>query len=74
MRMGPFVDALNLNVDRYSFGGLKYGVGFGFHYRSPVGPVNFDIGINPSPQSYRNSAGIMTREDSYRIHFSIGNL
>ncbi len=73
MRMGPFVDALNLNVDSFSFGRLKYGVGFGFHYRSPIGPVNFDIGINPKPEVVR-IGNTLTREDSYRIHFSIGNL
>lgn len=73
LRMGPFVDAANLNLDTYSFGHLKFGIGFGLHYRSPVGPVNFDIGFNPSPKTSRVN-GVETREDSYRIHFSIGNL
>jgi outer membrane protein assembly complex protein YaeT len=65
MKFGPFVDAANLNLDHYSFGGLRYGVGAGFHYKSPVGPVNFDIGVNPKPRF---------GEDDYRVHFSIGNI
>jgi outer membrane protein insertion porin family len=65
MKFGPFVDAANLNIDRYNLGALRYGVGAGFHYKSPVGPVNFDIGVNPSPQ---------IGDDSYKLHFSIGNI
>lgn len=44
MRFGPFIDAGNLFVDRYVIGNFRYGGGFGFHYQSPVGPVNFDLG------------------------------
>ncbi|MBC7387469.1 MAG: BamA/TamA family outer membrane protein [Cryobacterium sp.] len=65
MKFGPFIDAANLNLDRYSFGGLRYGVGAGFHYKSPVGPVNFDFGVNPKP-------GL--GEDNFKLHFSIGNI
>ncbi len=65
MKFGPFVDAFNLNLDKYSLGGLRYGVGAGFHYKSPVGPVNFDLGINPAPR---------LGEDNYQLHFSIGNI
>lgn len=69
MKFGPFFDAGNLNIDKYSLGNahgtFRYGVGAGFHYKSPVGPVNFDIGVNPSPRA---------EEDSYKLHFSIGNI
>jgi outer membrane translocation and assembly module TamA len=65
MKFGPFVDAANLNLDHYTLGSLRYGVGAGFHYKSPVGPVNFDIGVNPSPRP---------GEDAYKLHFSIGNI
>lgn len=65
MKFGPFIDAANLNLDHYTLGALRYGVGAGFHYKSPVGPVNFDFGVNPSPRQ---------GEDSYRLHFSIGNI
>lgn len=64
LRFGPFWDAANMKVDHYSLGNLIYDAfGFGFRYRSPVGPVNFDIGFNPNPRQ---------GEDSYRLHFSIG--
>ncbi len=63
MRFGPFLDAANLLVDRYSFGNLRAGAGVGFHYQSPVGPVNFDWGFNLAPQP---------GEDPFRFYFSIG--
>lgn len=69
MKFGPFFDGGNLNIDKYSLGNahgtFRYGVGAGFHYKSPVGPVNFDIGVNPSRRG---------EEDSYKLHFSIGNI
>jgi outer membrane protein insertion porin family len=65
MKFGPFVDAANLNLDHYTFGALRFGVGAGFHYKSPVGPVNFDIGENIHPHP---------GEDSYKLDFSIGNI
>ena len=68
MKFGPFVDAANLNIDHYTLGSLRWGVGAGFHYKSPVGPVNFDVGFNPWPDRFH------PEEDSYRIHFSIGNI
>jgi outer membrane protein insertion porin family len=68
MKFGPFVDAANLNIDHYTLGALRWGVGAGFHYKSPVGPVNFDIGFNPWPDRFH------PEEDSYRLHFSIGNI
>ena len=63
MRFGPFIDAGNLMVDRFSFGALRYGTGVGFHYQSPVGPVNFDLGFKVDPQP---------DEEAWRFYFSIG--
>jgi outer membrane protein insertion porin family len=68
LKFGPFLDAANLNVDNtapgiFLFGGLRYGVGFGFHYQTPVGPVNLDIGFNPARRD---------NEDPWRFYFSIG--
>jgi len=65
IRIGPFLDAANLNVDSYNMTKLRYGTGVGLKYMSPLGPVNFDIGVNPRPKQ---------GEDGYRIHFSIGTL
>ena len=63
LRFGPFLDAANLNVDSIWAGPLRLGVGFGFHYQTPVGPVNLDWGFNPYPQQ---------GEESNQIYFSIG--
>gem|GEM_PF-473410 len=63
MRFGPFLDAGNLMVDRFSFGSLRYGTGVGFHYQSPVGPVNFDLGFKVDPRP---------DEEAWRFYFSIG--
>jgi outer membrane protein insertion porin family len=63
MWFGPFLDAANLKVDRYSFGDLRMGSGVGLHYQSPIGPVNFDWGFKISPQP---------NEDPYRFYFSLG--
>lgn len=63
LKLGVFVDAANLLLDRYSFGNLFYGPGFGLHYQTPVGDVNFDIGFRV-PR--------VENADSYQIHFSVG--
>jgi outer membrane protein insertion porin family len=64
MRIGPFFDAANLLVDDFSLTrGLRMGTGFGLHYLTPVGPVNFDLGFKVDPKP---------NEDRYRFYFSIG--
>ncbi|MGK5086813.1 POTRA domain-containing protein [Bdellovibrionota bacterium FG-2] len=63
VRFGPFVDAGNIYVDRILLGQLRYSTGFGFHYQTPVGPVNAEWGFKVHPQ---------LGEDAYRFHFSIG--
>jgi outer membrane protein insertion porin family len=65
LRFGPFLDAGNLRIDSFSFGGLRYGTGFGFHYLTPVGPVNLDWGFKVDPQP---------GEDTNQFYFSIGVL
>jgi outer membrane protein insertion porin family len=65
LRVGPFLDAANLRIDSFSFGGLRYGSGFGFHYLTPVGPVNLDWGFKLNP---------LPGEDTNQFYFSIGVL
>ncbi len=63
LKAGIFLDAANLLIDNFSFGGLRYSAGFGFHYQTPVGPVNLDWGFKldrPGDSS------------TDQIHFSIG--
>lgn len=61
LRFGPFLDAANLLLDHFSFSDqMNFGTGVGFHYLTPVGPVNLDYGnkLGPVPGS--------------QIYFSIG--
>jgi outer membrane protein insertion porin family len=48
-------------------GHLRGSVGFGARYRSPIGPVRFDVGFK---LDRRTIAG--NRESRYALHFSIG--
>jgi outer membrane protein assembly complex protein YaeT len=52
-------------------GDLRYAVGPGLRYQTPVGPIRFDIGyqLNPIPGLIVNGAPEARR---WRIHFSIG--
>ena len=63
LRVGPFLDAANLNVDEYSLNNMRFGYGAGFHYQTPVGPVNLDFGFKFRP---------LPSEDPWKIYFSIG--
>lgn len=63
LRFGPFIDAANLQHDAFSLGNLRYGGGLGFHYQTPVGPVNLDYGFKLDPR---------VGEDSSLLYFSIG--
>lgn len=65
LHMGPFLDAGNLLINEFSFGNLRYGAGFGVHYRTPVGPVNFDWGFKIDP---------LPGEEPSAFYFSVGIL
>jgi outer membrane protein insertion porin family len=69
LRFGPFLDAANLQVDTYSFDQMRYGAGFGFHYQTPVGPVNLDVGFNLDP---RHDPDPLKDEDFYQLYFTVG--
>jgi outer membrane protein insertion porin family len=62
---GVFLDAGNLwqdpsLADRFA---LRYGVGAGIRFTTPVGPIALDYGINPDRRRW---------EDFGAFHFSIG--
>jgi outer membrane translocation and assembly module TamA len=65
LKIGPFLDAANLLQDRFSFGQLRWGSGFGLHYPTPIGSINLDWGYDlfplPSDSWNRN-----------QFYFSIG--
>jgi outer membrane protein assembly complex protein YaeT len=67
-----FVDAGNVWPDSMGFNGdLRYAVGPGLRYQTPVGPIRFDVGyqINPIPDLSVNGNPQKRR---FRAHFSIG--
>ncbi|MXX12304.1 MAG: BamA/TamA family outer membrane protein, partial [Gemmatimonadetes bacterium] len=61
-----FVDAGNVDAKSGAFnpGSLKYAVGAGLRYLSPVGPVRFDVGYRMSDDS------TVTKRIQY--HISLG--
>jgi outer membrane protein assembly factor BamA len=68
-----FLDAGNVWADRRSvdLGTLRYAVGTGLRYDTPVGPVRLDVGyqLNPIDGLLVNGAPQIRR---WRVHFSIG--
>jgi outer membrane protein assembly complex protein YaeT len=68
-----FFDAGNVWAESAGFrlGDLRYAVGPGFRYQTPVGPVRFDVGyqLNPIPDLLVNGSPQTRR---WRMHFSIG--
>jgi len=60
-----FGDAGNVRRDYRDFGlgALQYGVGAGVYVKTPVGPVRFDLAVNPDPEK---------KEDRWNMHLSVG--
>ncbi len=46
---------------------LRYGLGVGIRRATPIGPLQLDLGLNPSPLDYRG-------EEVVRVHFAVGAL
>lgn len=68
-----FVDAGNVWEGDWQFklGDLRYAVGPGLRYQTPVGPIRFDIGyqLNPIPELLVDGEPQPRR---WRMHFSVG--
>ncbi|MCA9653634.1 MAG: outer membrane protein assembly factor BamA [Myxococcales bacterium] len=56
---------------RFRFRDLRYSVGFGFRWQSPIGPLRFEWGIPLDRQ--RPTALLRRGEDPITFEFSIGN-
>ncbi len=68
-----FLDAGNVWAESlgFKFGELRYAIGPGLRYQTPVGPIRFDLGyqLNPTPELIVNGSPQIRR---FRLHFSIG--
>jgi outer membrane protein assembly complex protein YaeT len=68
-----FMDAGNVWAESGGFkvGDLRYAVGPGLRYQTPIGPIRFDVGyqLNPIPGLVVNGQEQTRR---WRLHFSIG--
>jgi outer membrane protein assembly complex protein YaeT len=68
-----FVDAGNTFAETIRFGDLKYGVGTGLRYLSPVGPVRFDFGYKLRRQIlYFDEHGKAVYERPYAYFITLG--
>jgi len=68
-----FLDAGNVWAESGGFklGDLRYAIGPGLRYQTPIGPIRFDVGyqLNPIPGLVINGQPEQRR---WRLHFSIG--
>ena len=69
-----FLDGGNVWTDAWDFnlGDLRYDVGPGLRYKTPIGPFRVDLGyqLNPIPGLLVERRS--TRPRRFRFHFSIG--
>ena len=63
----PYTDRSELLDDTLDdfFSEFKFGIGIGFQYLLPVGPIRVDVAYNRDPEEQWN-------EDSWVYHFSLG--
>jgi len=68
-----FTDVGNVYPQRIQFNDLRYGVGTGVRYLSPVGPIRFDIGYNLNRRILRfNTDGSPVRERPLSYFLTLG--
>ena len=70
-----FLDGGNVWADTYDFdlGDMRYAVGGGLRYRTPVGPIRVDVGWQLTPNELLVIDGNpFSEQRRWRIHFSVG--
>jgi len=68
-----FTDVGNVYHQAIDFGDLRYGVGTGIRYLSPVGPIRFDVGYNLNRRILRFDAdGKAVRERPLSYFLTLG--
>ena len=67
-----FFDGGNVWADPWAFklNDLKYSIGPGLQYQTPIDPIRFDVGYQLNPIDGLRTDGNSSRR--WRIHFSIG--
>ena len=53
----------------FAFKSLRYSVGFGFRWQSPIGPLRFEWGF---PLDRRNRTALLLGEDPVVFEFNVG--
>ena len=63
LQVVSFLDAGSVfdRVSNLSLGRIRGGAGFGVRYRSPVGPIRVDLGLQTGPAGVRRRAGAANR-------------
>jgi translocation and assembly module TamA len=65
-----FVDAGNVSKNLNPLGGtLKFGVGAGVRYYTPIGPIRVDIAL---PLQRRSGPGVVNPDDPFEIYIGLG--
>ncbi|MFL6602954.1 MAG: autotransporter assembly complex protein TamA [Steroidobacteraceae bacterium] len=65
-----FVDAGNVSKNLNPLKGeLKFGVGAGLRYYTPIGPIRFDVAV---PLQRRSGAGVKNPDDPFEIYIGLG--
>jgi translocation and assembly module TamA len=65
-----FVDAGNVSKNLNPLKGeLKFGVGAGVRYYTPIGPIRFDIAL---PIQRRKGPGVVNPDDAFEVYIGLG--
>jgi outer membrane protein assembly complex protein YaeT len=56
----------------FSFTDYTHSAGLGLRFRTPLGPVRFDVGFNLNPQIRTNEFGLPERQKRTQLFFTLG--